>query len=464
MMSDNGVPEFIHDALKFGINLGLQRMEELDRRLGNPEKELKVIHVAGTNGKGSVVTFLSSCLAEAGYKVGIYTSPFLERFSERLRIIDGREGLQRLLEDETYGEIGSGDLNRLSSMVKDASDSMTEEGFEHPTEFELMTALGYLWFMENKVDVVVLETGLGGRLDSTNVFDRPLATVITSIGFDHQDRLGDTISEIASEKAGIFKKDCPAFVAAPESMLIDDSLKGDIRRTIEELAELKGVSSLKFVDARERDVTVKFTDAGTMLFEAYSELYETHLLGRHQVLNATLAITVLKDIFHLDEEVLTEGISKARWKGRAELLSADPPVILDGGHNVQCAESLMATLKEMCAGRFADLKFRVVMGVMADKNVEGMIKTYHDAGLDPVDVITVRVDNPRSMDPGALSKIISIVYNNSIMPVSFDSAPEGVSEACRRTAEDGVPLLVTGSLYLIGEVRGKLCTITDNWP
>ncbi len=462
-MSDSKVPEFITESLKFGINLGLDRMNEIDRLLGNPEKDLKVVHVAGTNGKGSVVTFLSSCLAAAGYKVGVYTSPFLERFSERLRIIDGKEGLDRLVEDDSEGEISQEDIDRLSEMVKAASDEMTANGFEHPTEFELMTALGYLWFNENKVDVVVLETGLGGRLDSTNVFEKPLATVITSIGFDHQDRLGDTISEITSEKAGIFKEGCPAFVSDPDSMLIADSLKGDIRRTVEEQASLKGVSSLKFVDARDQDVTVKFTDDGTMLFEAYSELYETHLLGRHQVLNATLAITVLKDVFGLEEDVLTEGISKARWKGRAELLSVNPPVILDGGHNVQCAESLMATLKEMCNGRFADLRFRLVMGVMADKNVQGMIETYKEGGLDPVEVYTVKVNNARSMDPAALSKMINLVYNNSIMPVSCDSALEGVSEACRKTREDGVPLLVTGSLYLLGEVRGKLCTITDNW-
>ncbi len=462
-MSDNKIPEFITESLKFGINLGLDRMNEIDRLLGNPEKDLKVIHVAGTNGKGSVVTFLSSCLAEAGYKVGVYTSPFLERFSERLRIIDGTEGLNRLLEDDTEGEISQEDIDRLSDMVKAASDEMTANGFEHPTEFELMTALGYLWFKENDTDVVVLETGLGGRLDSTNVFDKPLATVITSIGFDHQDRLGNTISEITSEKAGIFKEGCPAFVSDPESMLIDDSLKGDIRHTVEECAKLKGVSSLKFVDARDQDVTVKFTDDGTMLFEAYSELYETHLLGRHQVLNATLAITVLKDVFNLDEEVLAEGIAKARWKGRAELLRVNPAVILDGGHNVQCAESLMSTLKEMCDGRFSDLKFRVVMGVMADKNVEGMIRTFKEAGLDPYEVYAVRVNNARSMAPDDLSKLINIVYNNSIMPASCESALEGVSEACRKTREDGIPLLVTGSLYLIGEVRGNLCTITDNW-
>ena len=462
-MSSDNVPEFIRDSLKFGINLGLERMEELDRLLCNPEKDLKVIHVAGTNGKGSVVTFISSCLAEAGYKVGVYTSPFLERFSERLRIIDGKEGLDRLVNDETEGEISASDIERLSAAVKEASDRMTEDGFEHPTEFELMTALGYLWFKENNTDIVVLETGLGGRLDSTNVISHPEAAVIASIGFDHQDRLGNTISEITFEKTGIFKQGSPVFAVDPRSMLIGDEYKDDIRRVITEQAKEKNVSDLKFVDISEEQNNTEFTEDGRMLFEVFGEAYETHLLGNHQVLNAALAVKVLRDVFKLDYEVLREGISKARWKGRAELLSVEPPVILEGGHNVQCALSLMDTLKLMCNGRFKNLKFRVVIGVMADKNVEGIIRTYREAGLDPVEVYAVRVDNARSMPPDALSKIVRVVYNNSIMPISFESARDAVSEACQKTKEDGVPLLVTGSLYLIGEVRGKLCTITENW-
>ena len=460
-MTDN-VPEFIKDSAKFGINLGLERMIELDRLLGNPQKDLKVVHVAGTNGKGSVVTFLSTCLAQSGLKVGVYTSPFLERFSERLRIIDGVEGLGRLLEDESEGEINEQDLARLSAMVKEASDDMTARGFEHPTEFELMTALGYLWFKENNTDVVVLETGLGGRLDSTNVFDKPLATVITSIGFDHQDRLGDTIEEITAEKAGIFKRGVPAFAADPDYMLIDDESKKKIRETLVEQARDKGVSDLIFVKP-SLDCTVSFLENGLMQFEAFAGLYQTHLQGEHQVLNATLALAVLGKVFDMPYEVSAEGIEKARWKGRAELLANNPAVILDGGHNVQCAQSLMKTMKQMCAGRFSDLKFRVVIGVMADKNVEGMIRTYKEAGLDPAEVYTVRVNNPRSMAPDDLLNIINIVYNNSIMPAAYEDALEAVSEACSKTREDGIPLLVTGSLYLIGEVRGKLCTITDNW-
>ncbi len=459
-MTDS-VPEFIKDSAKFGINLGLERMIELDRLLGDPQKDLKVVHVAGTNGKGSVVTFLSSCLAASGLKVGVYTSPFLERFSERLRIIDGAEGLDRLVSDETEGEIGEDDLARLSVLVKEASDDMTARGFEHPTEFELMTALGYLWFKENNTDVVVLETGLGGRLDSTNVFDKPLATVITSIGFDHQDRLGDTIEQITSEKAGIFKEGVPAFASDPSYMLIDEEFQQKIRKALLGHADSSKVSDLMFV--QPSDSPVRFLEDGHMQFTAFNEVYETKLQGEHQVLNATLALAVLKNVFGLHYEVLSEGIAKARWKGRAELLYSDPAVILDGGHNVQCAESLMKTIKQMCAGRFSDLKFRVVIGVMADKNVEGMIRTYKEAGLDPEEVYTVRVNNPRSMAPDDLLNIIRIVYNNSIMPAAYEDATEAVAEACRKTREDGIPLLVTGSLYLIGEVRKELCTITDSW-
>jgi dihydrofolate synthase/folylpolyglutamate synthase len=460
-MSKTEVPEFIKDSAKFGINLGLERMNELDRLLGNPEKNLKVVHIAGTNGKGSTVTFISTCLAEAGYRVGIYTSPFLERFSERLRIIDGKEGLNRLLKDETEGEISDEDLNRLSARVEEACNEMTSDGFEHPTEFELMTALGYLWFREQETDIVVLETGLGGRLDSTNVFDEPLATIITSIGFDHQDRLGNTIEQITSEKAGIFKKGVPAFSSEPSQMLIERGEQEKIRQTLLKCASEKETAGLVFVNADPGSAV--FTEDGKMVFEACGRKYETRLQGRHQVLNAALAVRVLQDVFGLEDDVIAAGISKARWKGRAELLCNDPAVILDGGHNVQCAESLMTALKEMCAGRFGDMRFRVVMGVMADKNVQGMIETYRDMGLDPAEVYAVRVNNPRSMSPDDLSLLIRIVYNNSIMPVSCDSAEEAVSEACRKTREDGIPLLVTGSLYLIGEVRGKLCTITDNW-
>ena len=453
------IPGFLTDACKFGINLGLDRMIELDRRLGNPQDDLKVIHVAGTNGKGSTVSFISSCLAAAGLRVGVYTSPFLERFSERMRIIDGPEGLAELEKNEAHGEITDSDLLRISNEVKAACEGMVGDGFEHPTEFELVTAICYMWFKERQADIVVLETGLGGRLDSTNVIREPVACVITSIGLDHQDRLGDTIDKITGEKAGIFKPGVPVFAADPDDMLLSGDMKDAVRRTLVSEAQRTG-TEITFVSADEE--SAEFKKDGGMTFEYEGKTYETGLAGRHQVLNASLAIRTLTDSMNIPQEALREGITATRWKGRAELISTDPPVILDGGHNAQCAQSLMDTLARMCGGRFSDKIMRVVIGVMKDKNVEDMIRTFKDGGLDPVEVYTVRVDNPRSMDPAALHNIFNLVYNTSITPVTFENAREAVTEAYRKSLEDGIPLLVTGSLYLIGEVRGTLCTITEN--
>ncbi|MCQ2516112.1 MAG: bifunctional folylpolyglutamate synthase/dihydrofolate synthase [Saccharofermentans sp.] len=457
-MDANNIPEFIKDAQKFGINLGLERMNELDRLLGNPEKSLKAVHVAGTNGKGSVVTYISCGLAAANYKVGVYTSPFLERFSERMRVIDGKAGLNRLEQDESTGEINSDDLTRLSKVVEEKAKEMSFNGFEHPTEFELVTAVAFLWFKEQGVDVVVLETGLGGRLDSTNVFDNPLATVITTIGLDHTDRLGDTIDKITREKAGIFKYQAPAFASNPDDMLLDEELKPIVRNTLIEVAGNKD-TTVTFVGANT--ASAKFTSDGKMHFEAFGEEYETSLQGKHQVLNASLAIKVLINL-GVDVEAIKAGIKSARWKGRAELLSTNPAVILDGGHNVQCATSLVETINLMCDGEFKDKELRVVMGAMADKDVEGMITTLRDSRLKIKEIYTVLVNNPRAISTSNLSNLLDIVYNNSIKHLAFEDANEGVLAAYAKSREDGLPLLVTGSLYLIGEVRGSLCTTINN--
>jgi len=457
-MSSDNVPEFLKDAQKFGINLGLERMNELDRILGNPEKSLKAVHVAGTNGKGSVVTYLSCGLAASGLKVGVYTSPFLERFSERMRVINRKDGLLRLEQDESEGEIGELDLARLSKVVEEAAKEMTNNGFEHPTEFELVTAVAFLWFKEQNTDVVVLETGLGGRLDSTNVFESPLATVITTIGLDHTDRLGDTIDKITREKAGIFKFRTPAFASDPDDMLLDDELKPLVKDTLNDVARSLE-TSITFVGADINSCT--FGVDGKMYFEAFGEKFETNLQGKHQVLNASLAIKVLLSLGVSMEDVKA-GVKAAKWKGRAEILATNPVVILDGGHNVQCARSLVDTMHLMCGGTLEDKEMRVVMGAMADKDVEGMVTTLRESGLKIKEIYTVLVNNPRAISTANLSSLIDIVYNNSIKHMSFEDAKEGVLAAYEKSREAGMPLLVTGSLYLIGEVRGSLCTIINN--
>ena len=453
-MPENDIPSVLTGALKFGIKPGLERITGLLELLGNPQDSIKAVHVAGTNGKGSVCTYLSTILACDGKKVGVFTSPYLERFSERIRIIDGREGATSFTEDDSYGEIPSGRLNELSDRVKTAMDKMLSEGMEHPTEFELITAIGFLYFAEEKVDIAVLETGLGGRLDSTNVIDKPVATGICSIGLDHCGVLGSTISEIAAEKAGIFKKGVPAVCLDPDEMIISDEMRKDVRDTFTSVAAGKG-SPLTFVGTDGAMEKAVFEPDGNMVFELDGRKYKTALNGRHQVTNAALAIALAR-ICNASEESIEAGISLARWKCRCEILSFDPVVLIDGGHNPQGAESLASTLNDILGGTLKGRKIRIVAGMMADKDVKGVYEAYRCGGLNIAEAVTVKPDNSRSMEPANLSEIINDVYNNKVQTLEAESPEEGVRLALERSKADGMPLLVTGSLYLAGQVRGYL--------
>ena len=452
MGSNGGTPEFLTDALKFGINLGLQRMERLDDILGNPQDDFKCIHIAGTNGKGSTAAYTASILAASGLKVGLYTSPFLERFSERMRVIDGREGLDLLLEDETVGEIDAKTLAELSDKVKAASDKMVEEGMEHPTEFELVTAICYLWFSMEKVDVAVLETGLGGRLDSTNVVKKPICTVITAIGMDHTDRLGNTIGEIAGEKAGILKEGVPCVICSPEQMLLTPEQQAEVRRVMEAKA-LEMHSPVTY--AVGEDDSISFTADARMHFAYKGSEYTTRLLGRHQVRNAAAAIEACK-IAGVSPEDIAYGIENTVWKGRCECLSFDPVVILDGGHNSQCAESLASVLREMMGGKIYGKDMRVVMGVMKDKDPDKMLEVLRDGGVKMAEVYTVNVNNPRTMSDSELANIVKVVYNDQVKVIPSGDANKAVLAAYEMSLKDKMPLLITGSLYLLGEIRGAI--------
>ena len=452
MGSNGGTPEFLTDALKFGINLGLQRMERLDDILGNPQDDFKCIHIAGTNGKGSTAAYTASILAASGLKVGLYISPFLERFSERMRVIDGREGLDLLLEDETVGEIDAKTLAELSDKVKAASDKMVEEGMEHPTEFELVTAICYLWFSMEKVDVAVLETGLGGRLDSTNVVKKPVCTVITAIGMDHTDRLGNTIGEIAGEKAGILKEGVPCVICSPEQMLLTPEQQAEVRRVMEAKA-LEMHSPVTY--AVGEDDSISFTDDARMHFAYKGSEYTTRLLGRHQVRNAAAAIEACK-IAGVSEEDISYGIENTVWKGRCECLSFDPVVILDGGHNSQCAESLASVLREMMGGKIYGKDMRVVMGDMKDKDPDKMLEVLRDGGVKMAEVYTVNVNNPRTMSDSELANIVKVVYNDQVKVIPSGDANKAVLAAYEMSLKDKMPLLITGSLYLLGEIRGAI--------
>lgn len=453
-MPENGIPSVLTGALQFGIKPGLERITRLLELLGNPHESVKAVHVAGTNGKGSVCTFLSTILACDGRKVGVFTSPYLERFSERIRIIDGREGAVKLSENDSYGEIPSKRLNELSDRVAKAQEIMLKEGMEHPTEFELITAIGFLYFAEEKVDICVLETGLGGRLDSTNVVKDPVATAVCAIGLDHCKVLGSTVSQIASEKAGIFKKDVPAICLDPADMILSDDMKEDVRSALTSAAAAKG-SPLTFISTKGLEQKAEFGTDGKMFFELDGRKYDTTLNGRHQVSNAALAI-MLARICKASQEAINEGISLTRWKCRCEILSFDPVVFIDGGHNPQGAESLASTLNDILGGTLKGKEIRIVAGMMADKDVRGVYEAYRNGGLNISEAVTVRPENARSMNPSELSEIINDVYNNKVQTLEAESPEEGVRLALERSRADKMPLLITGSLYLAGQVRGYL--------
>lgn len=453
-MSEQGEPEFLRDALKFGIKPGLERITRLCELLGNPQNSFRAVHIAGTNGKGSITAYTSTILACADLRVGVFTSPFLERFSERIRVIDGRDGLEALEKNEAAGEISSDDLARLSGMTERAAAEMLSEGMENPTEFELITAICFLYFAECKVDLAVLEVGLGGRLDSTNVISNPVATAIAAMGYDHCDRLGSTMTEITGEKAGILKPGAPCVCLNPDLMLIGDKEREEVRSVVRTRAERLGCR-LYTAGNIESMRSAKFTGDGRMIFDNCGTEYNTCLNGRHQVGNAAVAIA-LAELCGISRQFINEGISRTVWKCRAEIICKDPVVLLDGGHNPQGAAALAGVVNEIMAGALKGSAMRLVMGVMADKDVEGILRAYRDGGIFPAEAVCVRPDNPRSMDPSELSRHINLVYNGKVNVKVVESPCEGGEYAYRRSCSDKIPLLVTGSLYLLGQIRSNL--------
>lgn len=454
-MSDGNIPDILKGALKFGIKPGLERIGELMRLLGNPQDRFRSIHIAGTNGKGSVATFISTIMAANDKKVGIFTSPYLERFTERIRILDGKKGLKDYIADDSTGEISEADLDKYSGMVKKAREKMVSEGLcDEPTEFELITAICFLYFADMKIDVAVLEVGLGGRLDSTNIIKDPLVTVITAMGLDHTGVLGNTISEITAEKAGIFKEGSPAVCFDPDLMILPENMKPDVRKTLIAKANEKNID-ITFAGSREAFDSARFTEDGKMQFAYEGMIFETALNGKHQIGNAITAIEASRKC-GVSDEVIREGISLARWKSRAEILSLDPVVILDGGHNPQGAMSLGNTMNEMLGGKIKGKPVRLLMGVMADKDVSGILEAYKTCGLNIVDAVTVTPDNPRSEPADVLAQKIKYVYNISGDLTALKNAGEGTRIAYEKTVKDGYVLLATGSLYLTGQIRATL--------
>ena len=410
---------YIHSVSGHFCKPGLERITALCHALGHPEKDLTFIHVAGTNGKGSFCAMTESILRAAGYKTGLYTSPFILEFNERMRV---------------NGEnICNEELIELTALVRPYADSMEDK----PTEFELITAIAFLYFQRHNCDVVVLEVGLGGRLDSTNIIESPLLSVITGIDFDHTDYLGDTLEKIAAEKGGIIKSGAPVLYGGNDF---------SVRQTLSHIADQKH-SQFYTVEPNRLRVTSMSTDGTELDFGEWKNL-NLPLLGTYQPQNAATVLTAMEILNHskrltISEQAIRRGISLVQWPARFEKLhDGEPLIFFDGSHNPQGIASAVQTVQTY----FPNQKVDILTGVMRDKNYEVMIQSISQIANK---VFTVTPDNPRALPAEEYASHFSA---NGVDAKGFPTVERGVKAAVKHATETNVPLICLGSLYLYGEL------------
>ena len=415
--------KYIKDTAAFGSKLGLDNIRTLMSLLGDPQEKLRCIHIAGTNGKGSVAAYMLSVLVKAGYRTGFYTSPELMRFSERIRINEE--------------EISEADIACYATKVRDKAEYMRPHAMGDPTEFELVLAMAFCYFLDNKVDAVILEVGLGGRLDATNVISSSLLSVITKISFDHMQYLGNTLREIAYEKASIIK---------PGGRVIVYPGNKDVMTVYEEMCRDKGASLFTAVLPSERRALspALASDKTGQQFILKGESYTTKMAGTYEADNAALAIQALKLLpFDMTEDFIHEGINDAVWPGRFEILSKTPLIIADGAHNEDGARALAATLKEY----FGDGKVTLCLGILRDKEYEKMLRL-----LLPLSdrVIVCEVPNPRTLKAEELARIIRQETEEPELIIAH--TPGEAFEEIKKLQYD-TAAIICGSLYLAGPMR-----------
>ena len=417
-MNYNEALEYIHSINWTFCKPGLERTKELCKRLGNPEKSLKFIHVAGTNGKGSFCAMLSSVLKETGIRVGTYTSPYVKVFNERMMV---------------NGEmISNEELAEITEYIKPIADSMEDK----PTEFELITAIAFEYFKRKKCQLVVLECGLGGRLDSTNVVENVLLSVITGIALDHTSILGNTISEIAREKAGIIKENTPVLFCGTGV---------EAQRPITEVAKTKN-APVFFVDRESVNIKKQTLDGTIFDYELYKNL-EISLLGKYQVENATNVLQAIRllnnhGFMRISEDSIRRGLKNAKWHARFEVILDTPLMIFDGGHNpdgvCKAVESIKAYLGEK--------RVYTITGVMADKDYNFIASKISEVSKK---VFCITPNNERALSSESYKEVF---LNLGIEAESFDTVESAINSSIEQAKKDNGVILCLGSLYMYGEV------------
>lgn len=419
--------EFLKHLTKFGFNMGLERIEELTRRCGLPQEQLRFFHIGGTNGKGSVAAMVTAILEEAGYRVGLFTSPHLHSYTERMKI-NGRP-------------ISEERLAKLLTWFRPLLEEMVAAGFEHPTEFEVLTAVALKYFADEDVDFVVLEVGLGGAIDSTNVISASLVSCITNVGMDHMEYLGNSIEAITRVKSGIIKKGGTVVTAArrPEALAV-----------IEDVCREKGATLYvvgRDVTWQEKGVNLSGGEMDLRGLNNHYKNLKISLLGRHQLENAATAVAVIEAaVCHhglaVNEGHIRRGLARASWPGRLEIMHYAPMVVIDGAHNLDGARSLSRSLKELFSYRHLFL----VLGMLADKEREKVV-----AELVPLAerVIVTRPNNPRAGDWQSLALMVRSL---GIQAETVPEIPVALQLALNIAGPSDL-ICVTGSLYMVAEAR-----------
>jgi len=411
--------DWLYGFQKFGVKLGLERIKHLCKNLGNPQDSYKIVHVGGTNGKGSVCKIIGSILTSSGYKVGVYTSPHLQRFSERY-VIDGIE-------------ISENDVALLVEKIKPIVEKMKKNG-DTPTFFEIVTAMGFEYFKKEKVDFAVIEVGLGGRFDATNIVT-PLISIVTNVTLEHQSVLGKTIKKIAIEKAGIIKNKIPVVTGA----------KDDALEVVEKTADEKN-SPITIVDSGNW----KRLSEGVFLIKGSLDDYtvKTKMIGDFQGGNIALAIsaveiTQMNGVFVTDESII-DGVEQTVNPGRMEIIGDSPCILLDGAHNVAC----MNILKETVEDDFEFDNFILVLGVLSDKNIEEMLRIIVPLASE---IIVTKSKNDRACNPKILKDTIQkLGFKNKIV---VKNEIKDALDYAKAIAKKTDLVCVTGSLFTVGEAR-----------
>lgn len=423
-MNYNEAVSYINDTVKYGSK-NRDNFRQFMDFLGNPQENCEIIHIAGTNGKGSSVSYTSHILAKAGYKVGSFVSPYIQRMNERFQV--------------NNEEISDEDLANYAGIVKEKNDEFIFAGGEQLSSFEIVTAIGFLYFSDINCDIVVLEVGIGGKKDCTNIIKTSLASLIASIGYDHMEVLGDTLEEIAAEKAGIIKNNGIVF-----SHNHNQSVDSVIANAAREMN-----ATLHFSDETTVE-NIKYGEKGSSFDFAYGNKrfddLKINLVGRHQIDNVRVVLMMLIELSNMgkvnisDEDIIL-GLEETTWPGRLEKLSDNPRFYIDGAHNDDGVRRLIESLQDFKYNRLI-----VGIGIMADKDISYMVKSLKTVADI---IITTEIDYYRSAKAENLYNILKDEFQN----VYMESKLEDAIELAKGFADDEDLIIFCGSLYMVGEVR-----------